>query len=79
MFVQAAARVFAPSAVWVTSAVTACLQRATHGAFTCTEAPERARIRKPGGDPGEQADLQRMQTLLKAAILEVTFGETGFR
>ena len=35
--------------------------------------------RWPGGDPGEQADLQRMQTLLKAAILEVTFGETGFR
>ncbi len=35
--------------------------------------------RWPGGDPGEQADLQRMQTLLKAAILEVTFGETGLR
>ena len=32
-----------------------------------------------GGDPGEQVDLQRMQTLLKAAILEITFGETGLR
>ena len=32
-----------------------------------------------GGDPGEQVDLQRMQTLLKAAILEITFGETGQR
>ena len=32
-----------------------------------------------GGDPGEQVDLQRMQMLLKAAILEVTFGETGRR
>ena len=32
-----------------------------------------------GGDPGEQVDLQRMQMLLKAAILEITFGETGLR
>lgn len=32
-----------------------------------------------GGDPGEQVDLQRMQMLLKAAILEITFGETGQR
>ena len=32
-----------------------------------------------GGDPAEQVDLQRMQTLLKAAILEITFGETGQR
>ena len=32
-----------------------------------------------GGDPREQVDLQRMQTLLKAAILEITFGETGLR
>ncbi|MGC6482253.1 MAG: hypothetical protein ACON4T_01590 [Synechococcus sp.] len=32
-----------------------------------------------GGVPDEQVDLQRMQTLLKAAILEVTFGETGQR
>lgn len=32
-----------------------------------------------GGDPGEQVDLQRMQMLLNAAILEVTFGETGQR
>ena len=32
-----------------------------------------------GGDTGEQVDLQRMQTLLKAAILEITFGETGLR
>ncbi|WP_244282191.1 hypothetical protein [Synechococcus sp. UW140] len=35
--------------------------------------------RWPGGDPMEQADLQRMQVLLNAAILEVTFGETGMR
>ena len=35
--------------------------------------------RWPGGEPGEQVDLQRMQTLLKAAILEVSFGETGLR
>ena len=32
-----------------------------------------------GGEPDEQVDLQRMQVLLKAAILEVTFGETGLR
>ena len=32
-----------------------------------------------GGDPGEQVDLQRMQTLLTAAILEISFGETGQR
>ena len=35
--------------------------------------------RWPGGDPSEQVDLQRMQMLLKAALLEVTFGETGHR
>jgi hypothetical protein len=35
--------------------------------------------RWPGGEPEEQKDLQNMQTLLQAAILEANFGFTGER
>ena len=36
--------------------------------------------RWPGGpDPGEQEGLQRMKTLLTAALLECTLDQDGFR
>ncbi|WP_115070339.1 hypothetical protein [Synechococcus sp. UW179B] len=35
--------------------------------------------RWPGGEPYEQEDLQKMQTLLQAAILGANFGSTGDR